>query len=117
MGRRDLAAKYIRQVMETQYGVTPDGLCGNDDCGQMSAWYIFSALGFYPFDPCGEGYVLGAPQMKEIALDVGGGRKFKVTSSKPGEALKSATLGGRAFRGVHLRHEDVMKGGELKFLR
>ena len=117
MGRRDLAAKYIRQVMETQYGVTPDGLCGNDDCGQMSAWYIFSALGFYPFDPCGEGYVLGAPQMKEIALDVGGGRKFKVTSSKPGEALKSATFGGRAFRGVHLRHEDVMKGGELKFLR
>ena len=43
--------------MKTQYGVTPDGVCGNDDCGQMSAWYIFGALGYYPFDPCGGEYV------------------------------------------------------------
>ena len=57
LGRPDLAKKYVHEVMATQYGVTPDGLCGNDDCGQMSAWYIFGALGYYPFDPCGGEYL------------------------------------------------------------
>ena len=71
LGRRDLAAQYIREVMDTQYQTTPTGLCGNDDCGQMSAWCIFSTLGFYPFDPCGGKYVLGEAQMEEISIDVG----------------------------------------------
>ena len=57
LGRPDLTEKYVHEVMATQYGVTPDGLCGNDDCGQMSAWYVFGALGYYPFDPCGGKYV------------------------------------------------------------
>ena len=57
LGRPDLTKKYVHEVMATQYGVTPDGVCGNDDCGQMSAWYIFGALGYYPFDPCGGEYV------------------------------------------------------------
>ena len=116
LGRRDLAAKYINEVMESQYGVTPDGLCGNDDCGQMSAWYVFSALGFYPFDPCGAGYVIGEAQMREVALRVGdGGKTFRVVSDCPGVLSEAVALDGRALDGVRLRHADVVKGGELRF--
>lgn len=115
LGRRDLAAKYIREVMGTQYGTTPDGLCGNDDCGQMSAWYIFSAMGIYPFDPCGRGYVLGEAQMKEISFDVGEGRRFRVVSDAPGAVSRAVELNGRRLDGVVIRHEDVMKGGTLHF--
>ena len=68
LGRMDLVEKYVKEVMETQYGVTPDGLCGNDDCGQMSAWYIFAALGRYPFDPCGGEYVKGWSPFKRCVI-------------------------------------------------
>ena len=115
LGRRDLAAKYIREVMDTQYQTTPEGLCGNDDCGQMSAWYIFSAMGLYPFDPCGGGYVLGEAQMEEISLDVGNGRRFTVLSEMPGEASARVELDGRRFDGVKIAHGDILKGGQLAF--
>ena len=115
LGRRDLAAKYVHEVMETQYGTTPDGLCGNDDCGQMSAWYVFACLGFYPFDPCGAGYVLGEAQIPEVAFKVGDGRTFRVVSSGSGDSASPVTLDGRKIDGVHIRHEDVMKGGTLVF--
>lgn len=61
LGRKDLAEKRIREICERFYRPTPDGLCGNDDCGQMSAWYIFACLGFYPFDPCGGEYLRITP--------------------------------------------------------
>ena len=60
VGERDKAARRVRDVFDRFYLPKPDGLCGNDDCGQMSAWYVFSALGFYPFNPCGGTYVIGA---------------------------------------------------------
>ena len=116
LGRRDLAAQYIRQVMDTQYQTTPTGLCGNDDCGQMSAWYIFSAMGLYPFDPCGGNYVLGEAQMEEISIDVGGGKRFRVVSDQPGEASKSVEFNGRKLGGVTVSHSDIMKGGTLGFV-
>ncbi|MBQ6141094.1 MAG: GH92 family glycosyl hydrolase [Kiritimatiellae bacterium] len=115
LGRRDLAARYIREVMDTQYQTTPTGLCGNDDCGQMSAWYIFSTMGIYPFDPCGAGYVLGEAQIEEISIDVGGGRRFRVFSELPGEASRSVELNGRKLDGVVVGHDDIMKGGTLGF--
>ena len=116
LGRRDLAAQYIRQVMDTQYQTTPTGLCGNDDCGQMSAWYIFSAMGLYPFDPCGGKYVLGEAQMEEISIDVGGGKRFRVVSELPGEVSASVELNGRKLDGVTISHNDIMKGGTLGFV-
>ena len=116
LGRRDLAARYIREVMDTQYHTTPTGLCGNDDCGQMSAWYIFSTMGLYPFDPCGAGYVLGEAQIEEISIDVGGGKRFRVFSELPGEASKSVELNGRKMDGVVVSHDDIMKGGTLGFV-
>ena len=116
LGRRDLAAKYIKEVMDTQYGVEPDGLCGNDDCGQMSAWCIFASLGFYPFDPCGGEYVLGEAQLPSVSIDVGGGKTFRVVSEVPGAASRAVELNGRKLEGVKIKHADVMKGGTLRFV-
>ena len=116
LGRRDLAAKYIREVIDTQYGVVPDGLCGNDDCGQMSAWYVFATLGFYPFDPCGGEYVLGEAQLPSISIDVGGGKIFRVVSDAPGVASRAVELNGRKLEGVKINHADIMKGGTLRFV-
>ena len=115
MGRRDLAAKYVREVAETLYSSDFMGLCGNEDCGQMSSWYIFSTLGFYPFDPCGGNYVLGEALLPEISIDVGGGKKFTVKSSGDGSGKGAVKLDGKVVEGAGISHADVMKGGELSF--
>ena len=121
MGRPDLTAKYVREVFDKFYLNKPDGLCGNDDCGQMSAWYIFSAMGFYPFNPCGGEYVLGAPQVPEVKVEVRGGgerRTFRVLAkglSKENKYVKSVTLNGRPLKGFTISHADIMSGGELVF--
>ena len=115
------AAAVIREICDTQYGTTPDGLCGNDDCGQMSAWYVFACLGFYPLDPCGGVYILGAPQVPLAQVKVGGEgeqRTFKVLArglSMENKYVKSVTLNGRPLADRQLRHEDILKGGELVF--
>ena len=121
-GRGDLTAKYVREVFDTQYGTTPDGLCGNEDCGQMSAWYVFSAMGFYPLNPCGGDYVLGAPQFARVEVKVKGEgereNKFAVIAkglSKENKYVKSVMLNGKPLKGFVLRHADVMAGGELVF--
>ena len=117
-GRNDLAAKYIRKVFDTQYAPRPDGLCGNDDCGQMSAWYLFSAMGFYPFDPCGGEYVLGAPQVPGVTLNLANGKTFTMTAknlSKENKYVKSVTLNGSPIADWKIRHADIMNGGELVF--
>ena len=88
LGRMDLVEKYVHEVMSTQYGITPDGLCGNDDCGQMSAWYIFGALGYYPFDPCGGEYVKGASPFKSCRI-----RKFNLDSAVIENPLPSWAFG------------------------
>ena len=118
MNRPDLAAVHLREVFDTQYHTGPEGLCGNDDCGQMSAWYLFSAMGFYPFNPCGGDYVIGAPQVPKATLTLQGGRVFTMTArnlSKENRFVKSVTLNGRPLDGFSIRHEDILKGGELVF--
>ena len=121
-GRGDLTAKFVREVFDTQYGTTPDGLCGNDDCGQMSAWYVFSAMGFYPLNPCGGEYVIGAPQVSRVEVKVRGEgeqrNKFTVIArglSKENKYVKSVTLNGRPLTRPILRHADILAGGELVF--
>ena len=118
VGRPEKAAERIREVFDTQYHVGPEGLCGNDDCGQMSAWYVFSAMGFYPFDPCGGEYVLGAPQVPQATLRLADGKTFTVVAkglSKANKYVKSATLNGRPVTDWKIRHADIVKGGELVF--
>jgi predicted alpha-1,2-mannosidase len=108
----------VRKVFETQYKNTQDGLCGNDDCGQMSAWYIFSAMGFYPFNPCNDGYTFGAPQLPKITLALPGGKHFTVEAKGLSEAnkyVKSVTLNGNPVTGFKLAHRAIMTGGSLVF--
>jgi predicted alpha-1,2-mannosidase len=108
----------IREIFDTQYKNKPDGLCGNDDCGQMSAWYIFSAMGFYPFSPCNDGYVFGAPQIGKITLRLPKGRTFTVEAkglSKENKYVQAITLNGKPFPGMKLAHTDIMNGGTLVY--
>ena len=112
----------VREICRSQYAARPEGLCGNDDCGQMAAWYVFSALGFYPFDPCGGEYVLGAPQVAKAVLKVrapdGGVKTFTVLAKNLSEAnkyVKSVTLNGKPITDWKIRHADLVAGGELVF--
>ena len=114
LGRPDKAAERVAEVFERFYGTTRDGLCGNDDCGQMSAWYVFSALGFYPFNPCGGEYVTASPQFDRLTVRLGEkGGTLVVTRDAPGAT--NASFCGRPVEGCVLRHADVLKGGELVF--
>ena len=116
LGRRDLTAKYIREVFDTQYDIMPDGICGNEDCGQMSAWYIFSAMGFYPFDPCGGKYVLGEPQFNEITVQTGNGKVFRVVSDSAGNPTKAVIFNNKKIDSGIIDHKDVINGGTLHFV-
>ena len=120
VGHPEKAAERIREVFDTQYHVGPEGLCGNDDCGQMSAWYVFSAMGFYPFNPCGGEYVIGAPQVPKVVLEVGKRTpvRFVMTAknlSKENKYVKSVMLNGKPITDWKIRHADIVKGGELVF--
>lgn len=118
VNRRDRTAELVRQVFDQFYRPGPDGLCGNEDCGQMSAWYLFSAMGLYPFDPCGGEYVLGAPQFGEIRVKTGGGKTFVVRAnglSRAAKYVRSVRLNGREVSGLAIRHGDIVSGGELCF--
>ena len=117
VGHPEKTAERIREVFDKFYLPKPDGLCGNDDCGQMSAWYIFSAMGFYPFNPCGGEYIIGAPQVACAKLKVGSG-EFRVVArnlSKENKYVKSVTLNGKPITDWKIRHADLMRGGELVF--
>ena len=116
IGKWDMTQKYALQVMRELYRNTPDGLCGNEDCGQMSAWYVMSAMGFYPIDPAGGEYEIGTPLFPEVRLHLPGGKLFTVISddSKRGDYRK-ARLNGKRLKGTVITHEDIMKGSVLEF--
>jgi len=116
--RPDRVAERLREISTRFYTPTADGLCGNDDCGQMGAWYVFAAMGFYPFNPCGGDYVIGAPQLPCVRLRLAGGKTFTVTArniSERNRYVKSIMLNGRPFKGFILKHCQIMQGGELVF--
>ena len=118
-GQPEKTQELVRQVCAEYYESTPDGLCGNEDCGQMSAWYLFSAAGFYPLDPCGGNYVLGAPQFDRVTFRLPGGKAFAVTAkglSEENRYVASVSLDGAPVATNLVRHADVMRGGELKFV-
>ena len=108
----------VARIKQELYANTPDGLCGNDDCGQMSAWYIFSALGFYPVAPCSGQLVLGSPSVKEAVLSLPGGKTFTVrapAASAENIHVRSVSLNGQPVTEPYILLEDVLKGGELVF--
>ena len=117
-GRPDRTADLVREVCDKYYRNEPEGLCGNDDCGQMSAWFLFSAMGFYPLNPCGGDYVLGAPQVPEVKLALPGGKTLRIVAknlSIRNKHVKSVTFNGKPVAGFILKHADLMAGGEIVF--
>jgi predicted alpha-1,2-mannosidase len=109
----------VHQITRTLYDDTPRGLSGNEDCGQMSAWYVFTALGFYPVTPGSLQYVIGSPHLRKAAIKLPGGKTFTVIAEELTEKniyIQSARLNGREWDGAYLRHEDVVRGGKLVFL-
>jgi predicted alpha-1,2-mannosidase len=109
----------VRSILDMQYADTPEGLSGNDDCGQMSAWYVLSALGLYPVNPAGATYVLTSPLFDRATIDLGGGRRFSVRIDRASSAdiyVQSATLAGRPLTRAWITHDEVMKGGELSLV-
>jgi putative alpha-1,2-mannosidase len=108
----------VRQITETLYGITPDGLPGNEDCGQMSAWYLLSVMGFYPVNPAEGIYVIGTPHCERVAIDLGDGREFNVEASDVSAAnkyIQSATLNGQPLDRCYITHEEIVAGGTLAF--
>ncbi|QNN45371.1 glycoside hydrolase family 92 protein [Thermomonas brevis] len=108
----------LKQVMDTQYKPTPDGLAGNDDLGQMSAWYVFTALGFYPVAPGSNQYILGRPFVRKATLNLPNGKRFSVIADGLDDAhgyVGSVTLDGKPLNRVYITHQELMAGGELRF--
>lgn len=104
--------------MHTMYGNKEDGLCGNDDAGQMSAWYVFSALGFYPVCPGSDQYALGSPLVQEATIHLENGRTFTihtVDQCKENIYVEKVELNGSLLNRMYINHNEIMNGGELTF--
>ena len=108
----------VRQIMKEFYKPEPDGLIGNEDCGQLSAWYVFSAAGFYPVTPGSKVYAIGSPLFPAVRFSLENGKSFVVRArgiSDRNIYIQSATLDGKRYDKSFLLHDDLMRGGELVF--
>ena len=112
-------AERVRQVLTEMYKPTPTGLCGNDDCGQMSAWYVMSALGIYPMNPVSGEYVFGSPIVDKAVILLENGKKFTIVAknnSAKNKYIRSVKINGRPFYDKALLNSQLMSGGELEFI-
>ena len=110
--------KYAAEVMHELYKNTPAGLCGNEDCGQMSAWYVFSAMGFYPVDPVSGRYEIGTPMYPEMKMHLDNGKTFTVlapTISEENIYIQSVKLDGKPYDKSYITHEQIMNGSVFEF--
>lgn len=108
----------VRMILDTMYGSGVDGLCGNDDAGQMSAWYVFSALGFYPVTPGSDEYAIGSPLVKNAVIHLDNGKELTIKAvdqSRENVYVGKVELNGKVLEGTTLKHGDLMNGGELVF--
>jgi predicted alpha-1,2-mannosidase len=109
----------VHQIMKTQYGNQPNSLCGNDDCGQMSAWYIFNALGFYPVCPGSNSYVIGTPSVERARMHLSNGKTFTVTGTNLTDGnmyVQSVRLNGKPWNSAFLPFDQLKNGGSLEFV-
>ncbi|UAM99027.1 GH92 family glycosyl hydrolase [Polaribacter litorisediminis] len=108
----------VRQILTELYTNTPDGISGNEDCGQMSAWYIFSSLGFYPVTPGSNQYIIGSPLFEKATINLESGKSFTVEAKNQSEEnkyIKSVKLNGENYEYSFINHSDIMNGGNLVF--
>lgn len=110
---------WVREIMNRMYRNSIEGLCGNDDCGQMSAWYIFSAMGFYPVCPGSDQYVFGAPYLPYMSINLPEGKKMIIKAPEVSDKkryVKSVKLNGKPYSKSYITHSDLMAGGTLEFV-
>ena len=108
----------VRMIMNTMYAPTVEGLCGNDDAGQMSAWYIFSSLGFYPVTPGAPEYALGSPLVKEAIIHLNNGKTLTIKTEnqhKENIYVQKVVINGKEITESILRHKDIIEGGTITF--
>jgi len=110
---------WVREILKTQYFATPEGLSGNEDCGQMSAWYVFSAMGLYPYNPVSGEYQIGSPLFEKSIIKMSDSVNFTIiaeNTSSDNIYIQSATLNGKGFNRTYITHNEMMQGGTLHFL-
>lgn len=108
----------VHKTMTELYTTKPNGLCGNDDCGQLSAWYIFSAMGFYPVCPGQDMYVVGSPIFDKVTISLPDGKEFTIHAKNVSDKniyINSATINGQDYPYSYIKHSDILKGGEITF--
>jgi len=108
----------VKNIMNNFYTDKTDGLIGNEDCGQMSAWYILSSLGFYPVNPCGGIYIIGSPHLSSATINLPHGNKFEMVAknlSKKNIYIQSAKLNGETLDRIWITHDEIIQGGKLEF--
>ena len=113
------AQKYVAQVMRDLYFNAPAGLCGNEDCGQMSAWYVFSAMGFYPVNPVSGEYEIGTPLFPEMKLNLDNGKTFTVLApnvSRENIYIQSVKINGQPYDKSYITHKQIMDGSTVEFV-
>ncbi|NML22877.1 glycoside hydrolase family 92 protein [Pseudoflavitalea sp. G-6-1-2] len=109
----------VRMILKKQFKPTPDGLGGNDDCGQMSAWYIFTALGFYPVAPGSDEYAIGSPSVDGASVQLENGKTFTIdvaNNSDKNVYIQKILLNGKPLQRLFMKHEDILGGGTLQFV-
>ena len=109
---------HVSQIRKL-YSDTPEGLPGNDNYGQLSTWYVFSAIGFYPVNPCDGKYRLGTPLFKKVILKLGQDRRFIIKANKENDQyiyVKKILLNGDPLKRPWITHEEILRGGELEFI-
>lgn len=111
--------KYVAHIMNNLYNDTSSGYAGNDDCGEMSAWYIFGALGFYPVNPASGEYIIGTPMLEKATIHLPDGKTFAIkTPRKKGNEIyiRSIKLNGKKYTKNYITHQDILNGGTLEFV-
>ncbi|MFT0288298.1 GH92 family glycosyl hydrolase [Bacteroides thetaiotaomicron] len=110
--------KYVSHILNTLYNNTSSGYAGNDDCGQMSAWYVFSAMGFYPVNPADGRYIIGSPLLDECTLKLAGNKEFRIRTIRKSPEdiyIQSVTLNGKKHKDFFITYQDIMNGGTMVF--
>ena len=107
--------RWIRQIRDTMYRALPDGLAGNDDLGQMSAWYVLSSFGFYPVNPVDDGYVRGVPEFRQLQLQLSDGKVLRIRTEGPLDGTVQRWVLNGTTLGLKITHQQLQQGGELVF--
>lgn len=110
--------QYVHQVLTTLYDNTPEGICGNEDTGQMSAWYVLSSMGFYPVRHSDGTYIVASPSFKKVSLKLPGGKELLIKTDNLSDAniyIQSVKVNGKPYTKTYFVHDELMKGGEIAF--